>query len=239
LCKRAGLLVGWDEKQKRALIAHANCDSWTCDECAKRMKDNWLMRAQIGIRKFKAEGCQVYFVTLTSHEMLATWEACERVWRKAWPVLYAALKRKDANLQYLMTPEQHEDGRMHMHALWTANVTQRWLKDNARSRGMGYMVDVSQVRSELSASRYLAKYLSKQLGNDVPKRFRRVRTSQGWPDIPAPQNALVELKWEYISGNGLLLAVYRECEAKGYDLIDVETGEFFDDVDLGTIAAPA
>lgn len=235
MCKRAGLLIGWDYSSARALVTRADCDSWSCPECARRMAETWVLRAQIGVRQFLSAGFAVDFVTITSHEKLHSFEATESVWREAWPVLYAALKRKNKNLQYFIVPEKHKDGRMHVHALWTAGVKQKWLKDNGRRRGLGYQSKVKPVSDVHQASQYVTKYIGKDLGKDVPKHFRRVRVSQGWPDIPAPNTAENGLKWEYIGTNGALAVVYAECQAKNISLIDMETGAYFDDVDLGTI----
>lgn len=238
MCSRAGLLIGWDYAAQRALVTRADCDSWSCPECSRRMSENWVLRAQIGVRQFLNAGRTVDFVTITSHEKLKTFEATEAVWRAAWPVLYAALKRKDRDLQFFLVPERHKSGRMHVHALWTAHVSKRWLKDNARARGLGHQADVDGVKSPHQATQYVTKYVGKSLGDDVPKRFRRVRVSQGWPEMPTPESETSGLKWEYLSGNGALQAVYMECAARHIDLIDMETGAYFDDVDLGTIAAP-
>jgi len=200
------------------------------------MRERWAMRAEIGASQLMRAGDKIDFVTITSHEKLPTFAATEKVWREsAWPNLYAVLKRKKPTLEYMIVPEKHDDGRMHVHALWNADVTKRWLKDNARKRGLGYECDVSHLRDSGRAAQYTAKYLGKSLdANDIP-HFRRVRTSQGWPDIPNPQNALVDLRWEHIGTNGALDAVYRECQEKRITLIDIETGALWDDVDLGTI----
>lgn len=234
MCARAGLLIGWDEIAKRALVTHATCDSWNCPECSVHLRERWVLRTQIGYRAILADGRTLFFVTLTSHEKLKTWEATEEVWAHAWGMLYGALKRKDHDLAYLMIPEKHKDGRLHMHAIWTCEVTKRWLKDNARKRGMGYQVEIGSVKNELNAMRYVTKYLGKNLGEEYPKRFRRVRTSQNWAQIPDPCGELTGLRWEYCSTNGALQSVYEECREKGINLIDLNTGEMFDDIDLGT-----
>lgn len=235
MCTRAGLLIGWDYGAKRALVTRGNCDSWDCAECSRRMAETWVLRAQIGVRQFAACGNVVDFVTITSHEKLKDFEATQAVWRKAWPVLYAAIKRRNRDLEYFLVPERHKDGRMHIHALWTANVSQKWLKDNARKRGLGYQAKVKPISGAEVAARYVTKYVGKSLGDDVPKRTRRVIVSQGWPDIPAPVTPLNGLKWEYVGTNGALAVVMAECQAKNIDMIDLQTGEYFDAIDLGTI----
>jgi len=238
MCKLAGLLIGWDYVAKRALVTRANCDSWHCPECSRRMAERWVLRAQIGVRQFLADGSMVDFITITSHEKLTSFQATQAVWRSAWPILYAAIKRRNHDLEYFIVPERHKDGRMHIHALWTAGVSQKWLKDNGRKRGLGYQAKVKKVADGGQAIKYVTKYVGKGLGEDVPKRTRRVIVSQGWPDIPAPNTPLNGLKWEYISGNGVLAVIMHECQSKNIDMIDLETGEFFDAPDLGTEVAP-
>lgn len=238
MCKRAGLLIGWDDVAKRALVTQADCDSWSCPECSKRMAAHWILRAEIGVRQYIGAGQHVDFITITSHEKLPDFASTERVWRAAWPVLYAALKRRAIKLQYFIVPERHKDGRMHVHALWNADVSQRWLKDNARRRGLGYQAKIKHVDNAGQATSYVTKYVGKSLGDDVPKRFRRVRVSQGWPNVPVPVTPLVGLRWEYVNSNAALMAVMYECQHKRIDLIDLQTGEYWDAVDLGTEIDP-
>jgi len=237
LCEKAGLLIGWFETEKRALVARATCDSWKCEECALRMGNNWGLRAEMGARKLINQGDTVDFITLTSHEKLPDFDATERVWRDAWGTLYNAVKRKNNALAYLMIPERHKSGRMHVHGIWNAGVTQRWLKDNARKRGLGYQCKVIHLAHSGGASKYVSKYVGKSLGADYPTRFRRVRCSNNWADIPQPSTQSDDLRWEYVGTNGSLSVVYDECQSKGITLIDQKTGEVFDDIDLGTIVS--
>ena len=184
-----------------------------------------------------ARGDKVDFVTITSHEALPDFASTEAVWRDAWSKLYAALKRKQPSLEYMIVPEKHKDSRMHVHAVWNAGVSQKWLKDNARKRGLGYQAKVVSISESAPAVRYITKYIGKDLGEDVPAHFRRVRVSRGWADISPPVNEYASLRWEYIGSNGALNEVYKECHARNVALIDLETGEYCDDIDLGTIVA--
>lgn len=196
------------------------------------MADRWKLRAQIGVRAMLNAGERVDFVTITSHEKLKSFEATEAVWRSAWPVLYNAVKRQKHDLKYFIVPEKHKDGRMHVHIIWNADVTKRWLKDNARKRGLGYQADVSHVKDWGNAIRYVTKYLSKGLGEEMPKRFRRVRVSQNWPDVPPPDTPAKVLRWEYITTERALYVIMSECQEKRIALIEQKTGENFEDVDI-------
>jgi len=188
----------------------------------------------MGARDILARGEALDFVTITSHERLKDFNATERVWRSAWNALYNAVKRRTPRFQYMIVPERHKSGRMHVHALWNADVTKRWLKDNARRRGLGYECDVTSVDHSGRAQKYVVKYVGKGLGDSVPSHFRRVRVSRGWMDVPKPQTPYDALRWEYIGTNGALQIVYEQCQQKRIVLIDILSGEIFDDVDLGT-----
>jgi hypothetical protein len=235
MCSRAGLLVAHDKNKRLILVSRADCDSWNCDECAERMKSNWVARARWGYSQFVTEGLSVDFVTITSHEKLDNFAQTEYVWRSAWSTLYAALKRKSKRLEYMVIPERHKDGRMHVHALWTANVSERWLKDNARKRGLGYKATISRVDNVSKAASYVTKYIGKDLGKDAPKHFRRVRVSRNFPAIPLPQTGLSAYEWFYIGGNGALKTEYEYAEKNGLTMIDVITGDVWDDIDLHTV----
>jgi len=238
MCKNAGLLIAADSAKKRFLITRANCDTWSCKECQKRMSERWSMRASGGTRDMIRNGESVDFVTVTSHEKLKTFSQCSYVWSSAWSKLHKRLDREhksEARAQYLIVPERHKDGRMHIHALWNFGVGQSWLKTNARQCGLGYQCDVKKLTNGLQASKYVSKYLSKSLGDDVPKRFRRVRTSLRWYDIEAPNSALSSLSWTYVTTNRQMNDIYRVATLMSYDMYDVGSGCVFDDIDLDAL----
>lgn len=229
MCKFAGLLIGWDSAGKRAVIAHGNCDQWTCPECKERMLARWRFRARLGAYHMLAQGESRAFCTITSHEKLKNFSQTCYVFRDAWPTLYKALKRRSDNLMYLMIPEQHEDGRMHVHVIWNSDVSERWLKDNARARGFGYQCDVSEMSQSYQATKYVTKYLTKDIGEEAPRAFRRVRISQNWPDVPKPNSELSGLNWEYTNSRAVLREWLDECQKKRIELIDVRTGVNFEE----------
>lgn len=236
MCQRGGLLIAYVLEQGKAFVTDADCDSWKCPECSEKLRDKWTLRAQIGVRDLIGQGIKVQFVTLTSHERNRTFAAGAAVFSSAWGQLSKRLKRKADVSEYFMVAERHKSGALHMHCLWTFGVSKRWLKDNARECGLGYMVDVQEIQTVLEATKYVTKYLTKSLGDEVPKRFRRIRVSAGWADVPAANSEQSGYDWQYIGGNGALNEAYKQCEKYGLTMVDVRTGEIFDDVDLGTIA---
>jgi len=128
-----------------------------------------------------------------------------------------------------------------MHAIWTFPVNTRWLKDVGRACGFGFMNQIGRrghvdeaIGSVAEVGQYVAKYLGKQLGDELPPRFRRVRTSANWAKLPIPDPA-DKLEWCYVNSNGALQSAYERCAADNLTMIDIRTGEIFDDVNLGTI----
>ena len=152
MCQRAGLLIGWDDTSARALVARADCDSWNCEECAARMASRWRLRAEMGARALLGDGYRVDFVTITSHEKLKDFAATETVWRDAWSKLYAALKRKQPNLEYMIVPEKHKDGRMHVHAVWNAGVSSK-MAEGQCAQAWARLSSKSHTHRRSSASR--------------------------------------------------------------------------------------
>lgn len=243
MCKRGGLLVAYDLVAHRALMTDADCGSWKCEECAQRLRQHWTQRAAHGAKVLLDEGNTLYFATLTCHERNKTFEAGAASFPDAWGKLHKRLNRTSDTREYLLIPEHHKDGRLHMHAIWTFPVKTRWLKDNGRSCGFGYMNQIGrrghldeEIHDPATVSDYVSKELGKQLGYTVPPRFRRVRVSKHWAALPLPDTDTSELDWHYIGGNGALNAVYEECDHLKLTIIDVRTGEMFDDIDMGTIA---
>jgi len=232
MCRNAGILIGWDHMAKHALVTGASCDSWGCAECRSSMSERWGLRATLGCAEIVKSGKRLDFVTITSHERLCNFAQTEKVWRVAWHALYCALRRVTSDLRYMIVPERHKDGRMHVHALWDAGVSQKWLKDNARQRGLGYQCKVLHISTERYAAKYVIKYVGKDLGSDCPAHFRRVRVSRNWADIPEPATSDTNLHWEYVGTNGAVSVVYAECRAKSYTVIRKRTGEILREADL-------
>lgn len=124
------------------------------------------------------------FLTLTSHEKLNPHQSLY-VWPKAWKKLHARAKYADGKQAYMMIPERHTDGRLHMHALTTWTLGTTWWKKKARACGLGYIASEEFTRTATGAGNYVTKYLTKSLDSiDWPTKFRRIRRSRDWPKLP-------------------------------------------------------
>lgn len=235
MCKTPNrpVMVGLSTEQHRAVVFRPDCDQWTCADCAEKLRKLWTARIAFGTQYLMQKGRAVNFITVTSHERLKTFAACYAVFPHAWGKLYAAMKRVDVAMAYALIPEKHKDGRMHVHLITDCPVTKRWMKDNARRRGLGYEADVQPVESEGHAAAYCSKYLGKGLGEaDLPPHFRRVRLSQNWQDLPVLHEPSDAYDWLVCSTSSSLWAACEECQRQGMAMVDLENGEVFDFTDM-------
>lgn len=174
-----------NEANRLVILFQPRCKLWTCPACGELNKRLWGMKTEHGARQLVATGREIQFLTLTSHEKLTPAQTMS-VWGDAWKKLRTrAVRAVGRKMEYLMIPEQHKSGRLHMHAVETANLTTRWWKDNARECGLGYMAEEEEVEGIGGAVFYVTKYVTKTMEDTLwPTRWRRVRASQGWPKMP-------------------------------------------------------
>lgn len=178
------LLKAINPALQQVVFFRPDCGSWSCPACARKNARKAVFMAAHGSEILKGEGCQLDFVTVTSHEKLAA-AASLKVLPKAWNKLNTRIKRVVHRPEYFSVPEQHQDGRWHMHVIVNFHLPRKWWKDNARSCGLGYQSDVQEVLSVGGVAKYVAKYQGKMLQNtNLPKYLRRVRHSNGWPQLP-------------------------------------------------------
>lgn len=203
-------LVGWDDQNEAAYVFRPDCKCWNCQPCATRLRGRWTQRTFQGISSYIELGYEFKFVTLTSHERLYTLYQTEKVWKSAWPKLRKRVQRIYDEWFWVMIPEQHRDGRLHVHMISSAHLGQRWWKDNARECGLGWRAEEKEFKGDPNdparAAAYAGKYMDKQLGvKSWPRYFHHIRTSQHFPDLPASENNPYEdVIWHSLSPKDVL-----------------------------------
>lgn len=232
----APILFGRDNTAKKAICIRANCKMWSCPTCGARKALQWVARVVNGLNVLAGNW---YFVTLTAHEYHRRELSLDNL-RKGWKKLYDRIRRAFGSFEYVKIFEQHEDGSYHLHFI--ANVEMpytetknddgkteykcRWLKDNARGCGMGYMTDYQPLKSPAGGAYYIAKYLTKSIGDEGKeweKGVRRAQTSQGFPKLPNLAEDS-ELEWSYVSNAGDMFLKSRQAETQGFTLYHPEGG---------------
>lgn len=208
-------------------MTQVNCNTWGCEYCGEQKRRRWTARIAHGLDVFIDQGHEFTFVTITSNPKLKTFEATVRVWPAAWSKLYARMKRVKSGLRYALVPEQHEDGRLHVHMIVNNDFGTRWLKDKPAACGLGWMNDSEVLHNAATGAMYVSKYLGKSLTvENWPKNFRRVRTSHKWPELP--ENATqgdFDIDWYCLTDRAEIEKYLLAFAAMGYLVVDYETGE--------------
>lgn len=197
------------------------------------------------------KGDEYDFVTLTLHEALKTNQSTRVVFERAWRKLYAALKRSQKDFSYVLVPELHKDGRMHVHIITNfhppetyyihrrktrnkqvkrmrhPDLMDRFWKDAPRAYGFGYANDQEHIQGDTGkVAGYIAKYLAKQRKiNQWPKNFKHVRASHGIPQIPEQSTPLDDFDWSVAITREALETTLENLRSIGFRMIDPTSGE--------------
>ena len=87
------------------------------------------------------------------------------------------LRRKFGEVKYIAVLEFHKSGVAHLHVLLNRYIPWEWIRTSWSSLGGGSVVFIKYVDVH-RISRYLSKYLTKELLLSAPQRSRRVTTSR-------------------------------------------------------------
>jgi len=196
--------------KKTVMFLKPSCKRWDCPVCGEKNAYKARLRAIHGYEHFQQQNRRFDFLTLTPHEKL-TARGSIPVMAAAWNKLNTRIKRASQHADYFLIPELHASGKLHFHALVDAELTRRWWKNNGRECGMGYQNDLQEVHEIGGVGGYLTKYLAKMLqSSNFPSGFRRIRTSQSWPQVPALERPI---GWEF---QPMKKNDSREKQATGY-----------------------
>ena len=177
------IIVGENRLESKAIVYVPRCKMWSCPSCADLNKSFWAIKIYLGIDEYMRSGVDEWsFTTITMRGYHSTFDKCVSAWPKIWSRLSSRIRYRHRGVKYALLPEQHKNGRLHMHMLIGANVKKRWLKDNAFASGAGFMADSEPLETSKRGAYYVSKYVGKTLGVlQWPPKFRRIRTSQKWP----------------------------------------------------------
>lgn len=205
-----------------AIVHKMGCKSWACPYCSMKRKGFLVVKAYMGIESYKQAGVTDWFFgTLTMHRKWRK-EASVTNFRRNWNKFYQRMKRAtNGNLYYILLPEKHKDGSLHVHIISTCQKETKWWKDNGAKCGMGFKNENEPLVSTVKAAYYVTKYVGKSLGVSAwPTDLRRVRFSVRWPK-PIPDETLA---WNCFPPDVAKHFVFKRL-AMGYKIINPFTGE--------------
>jgi len=150
-----------------------NCKTWGCIYCGPRKAK--LYKHLIG--KIAEREQLTRFVTLTLDPSKITGDSV-RYLRGVFNKFRLYLRRQfRVIVKYIAVLEFHKSGIAHLHLLVDRFIPWAWIKQSWSALGGGTVVFVKFVDVH-RISRYLSKYLTKELLQSAPLRSRRVTTSR-------------------------------------------------------------
>jgi len=151
-----------------------NCKSWNCSYCGPRR----AKRYKRAIREAAEALALQRLLTLTLDPAKIEGDPVQYL-NKLFAMLRVYLGRKyAAPIQYIRILEFQKSGNPHLHILIDRYIAREWIQAAWVAVGGGRMVDIRYVDVH-RVSRYLSKYLTKELLMSAPLRSRRVTTSRG------------------------------------------------------------
>jgi len=186
--KKAGKCISFYAFTTKGKIVPVSCGKWSCPVCAKENAMLWAWRCRLQIDN----STDVYYVwtfTLGSKFKLPKqgYAALPKLWdnlRKVVTRWYTkATGDKGFRWVYMAFVEAQPKKRKmpHFHIITNVPAPYR-IKDFAVHNGFGHQAIQDEITSK-KAAYYVSKYVSKGDPN-MPKKFRRVRTSQLWAKLP-------------------------------------------------------
>jgi hypothetical protein len=169
-------------------VVRLNCKCWDCSYCGPRK----AKRYKHAIRVTAEANGLARFVTLTLDPSKLDGEDTVLFINRTFAKWRVSLKRKFGVIpKYIRILEFQKNGNAHFHLLIDRYVPEAWIKHSWSAVGGGRFVDIRYVDLH-RISRYLSKYLTKELLLSAPKRARRVTTSRSLHLIEKKKN---ETSW--------------------------------------------
>ncbi len=196
------VLVGVVLDQPIRYIIQPRCKMWSCSYCGRQNALNWSARIREGIEHYQRSGWLDWsMVTFTMSRYTRGFENSIAKWPKRWSKISTRIRRKVPGVRYALIPEQHKDGTLHTHSLFSGEISNTWISQNCHQCGLGYKSHSERMYSAFGASKYALKYLTKGISaTEWPPKFRRIRTSQQWPTIADNDNCTtIEADWTYLT----------------------------------------
>lgn len=196
------VLIGVPVKDNVRYIFQPRCKMWNCQYCGHMNSLLWRERIRQGIDHYQQLSFQDWsFVTITMSRYTRGFAYSVSIWPNRWSKLSTRIRRLIPGVRYVLLPEQHKDGTLHTHAIFSGKITNTWISKNAHTCGLGYQSKSKAMDSAFGAAKYVTKYLTKTLDvQEWPPRFRRIRTSQKWPALTDDDSyEPIDAEWRYLS----------------------------------------
>ena len=151
------------------------CRCWSCERCGPRKAGQYKHCIRSEAERLKLRR----FLTLTLDPKKVGKVGPVFYLRDCFAKFRTYLKRRYREApQYIAVLEFQKNGNPHLHILIDRFIDTRWIEATWQRIGGGPQIEIKLVDHH-RVSRYLSKYLTKELLMSAPKRSRRVTTSRG------------------------------------------------------------
>lgn len=151
------------------------CKCWGCSGCGPRRAAKYAIRIRQAAERLKLRT----LLTLTLDPSKLHGEESTKYINEVFADFRVYLRRKLGYAPpFIRVLEYQKNGNAHLHVLLNCYLPQAWVSETWSALGGGCVVDIKRVDMH-RVSRYLSKYLTKEMLMYAPKRARRVTTSKG------------------------------------------------------------
>lgn len=196
------VLVGTVVDQPVRYVYQPRCKMWECSYCGRENALLWTAKIREGIEYYQQLGFNDWsMITFTMSRYTRGFANSVAKWPKRWSKISTRIRRLVPGVRYVLLPEKHQDETLHTHSLFSGKISNTWISKNCHQCGLGYMSKSKPMYSVHGAGKYVTKYLVKSLSAEAwPPRFRRIRTSQHWPNLADDNNyTSIDAYWEYLT----------------------------------------
>lgn len=210
-------LRGANEHESKFI--RGNCKCWDCPRCGPKKAGRYKHAIRKSAEHFKLR--RFLTLTLDPKKLREGDDAVEHL-RTSFNKLRTYLRRKfDEKISYICVlefqkPKGNNPGLPHLHILVDRYIEQSWIKHAWSTLGGGEHVDIRLVDLH-RVSRYLSKYLTKEMLMDAPKKTRRVTTSRN-----ISLNAKQASPYCWVKINATISELKRKYEKRCLD-VEVDT----------------
>ena len=194
-----------------------DCKTWGCPHCGPKK----ARRYKAAIRAIAEREQLNRFLTLTLDPRKIEGSPVRYLRRVFNKFRVYLLRKYGSSIKYIAVLEFHKNGNPHLHILLDRFIKQQWISEKWSALGGGRIVDIKFVDVH-RISRYLSKYLTKELLLSAPPRSRRVTTSRG---IRLLEKRVSEIAWRLLELS--IFHLYWRYRASVQDAISDETGLLF------------
>jgi hypothetical protein len=206
--------AGFAEKKNLVSFHRLNCKTWDCGFCGPRKAKRYKYAISSTAEALKLNK----FLTLTLDPKKIEGPPVAYL-NKTFAKFRVYLQRAGYKISYIRVLEFQQNGNPHFHFVIDKNIPFEWIQKAWQEVGGGMFVNIKYVDTH-RISRYLSKYLTKELLLSAPKGTRRVTTSRNIRIFPKKDTGqtwkLLKAHIGYLYGKVQEHIIQTEADEEGF-----------------------